>query len=320
MPLFKNEHQAYIRRIRVYVDSDQRLEGSKSEFDFVFPLTNLIENVVGVEMVGYNIKTDLQQTFIAQTSDQNGNNILDVSVNDILTLSHPLTYAVTIPPRNYTTVSDLASNLQTILRDAVTALGDPYWSLNLTSRKWVVLPTNQTGNITALYFVMGFGIHEIMNNAVFEYGTGENRLNSGGAQLGFFADEDTTVTVIQYGRTLIRPIPVQVPQLKPFRFLDVSIADAPELETVGRIMLVDDPIFDSKTRDIDSRPRILTQPIKRMETIHVVCTMGPTFHENQAETRPPLSRSRGGIDLIFDILVVAQEQDIPSWVRQEWTY
>ncbi len=320
MPLFKNEHQAYIRRIRVYVDSDQRLEGSKSEFDFVFPLTNLIENVVGIEMVGYNIKTDLQQTFIAQTSTQDGNNILDISVNDILTLSNPLTYTATIPPRNYVTVADLAANLQATLRATVVALGDPFWSSGIPEREWIVLPTNQTGTITALYIVMGYGAFEIMNNAVFEFGTGDNRLNSGGGQLGFFTDEDTSVTIITGGRTVIRPIPVQVPQLQPFRFLDVSITDAPELETVGRIMLVDDPIVDSKTRDIDSRPRILTQPIKRMETMHVVCTMGPTFHETQSKTRPPLSRSRGGIDLIFDILVIAQEQDIPSWVQQEWTY
>lgn len=317
MPLFKNERQAYIRRRRIYVDSDQRIPGSASEFDFTVPLDNLFENVVGIEMVGYNIKTDLQQTYIARDGFLNGNNLIDVYVNDHATLSNPLSYTVTIPPRNYTTVSALAVDLQVALNNAVAATGNAHW----IARPWSVFANINTVRFEVLEYVLGVDHPLEENTGVFKFGTGINRLDSGGGQIGYFTDEDTlgaltdAALVFKTGM----PIAVQTPELQPFRFMDVSITNAPELQPVGRIMLVDDPT-DSKTALINKRPRLLTQPIKRLESLHVVCTMGPSFHGGPFETRPPLSRSRGGIDLIFDVLVVTQEQDIPGWVQQELTY
>ncbi len=317
MPLFKNEHQAYVRRTRVYVDSDQRLTGSLSEFDFVVPLEQPLENVVGIEMVGYNIKTDLQQTFIAQIGNYNGNNILDVSVNDYPTMSNPLTYSVTIPPRNYTTVESLADDLETLLNAAVLATGNVYW----IARTWSLFVQTLEGSetITIIFEMTGAFIEDI---ATFTFRTGPNHQNSGGGQLGFLTDEDTLGVITDASMVYVAGLPIQVqtPQLQPFRYLNVNIANAPELQPANRIILSDGTFHSSKTTVIDSRPRLLTQPIKRLDTLHVVCTMGPVFHGDSLETRPPLSRSRGGIDLIFDVLVVAQEQGIPSWVKQELTY
>ena len=318
MPLFKNERQAYIRRRRIYIDSDQRLPGSLSEFDFTVPLDNLLENVISIEMVGYNIKTDLQQTYVARSGSLNGNNLIDVHVDDNATNSNPLTYTVTIPPRNYTTLSSLATDLTTAFGVAVAATGNAYW----IARPWLFgVFTLNTGYITIDCQFSGISAAIEENSGVFRFGTGGNKKDSGGGQLGFLTDEDTSGVLTDAALTFLMgtPLAIQPPELQPFRFMDVNITNAPELQPVGRIMLVDDPT-DSKTTNINKRPRLLTDPIKRLDSLHVVCTMGPVFHGGPFDTRPPLSRSRGGIDLIFDVLIIAQEQDIPSWVQQELVY
>ena len=196
MPLFKNDRRAYIRRRRIFVDSDLRLPRSNSEFDFIVPLDNLLENVVSIELVGYNIKMDIQQTFVSATAATirtpatSGNNIIDVFMDDFATSSHPLSFSVMIPPRNYTSVAALATDLTPLLQAAMIAeatISDAYWLPAI----WSATTSTIGEQIYIVYAVTGV----VDTVAVFKFGTGLNRDNSGGGQLGFYTNEDINVSI-----------------------------------------------------------------------------------------------------------------------------
>lgn len=321
MPLYTNVHKAYVRRKRIFIDSDERdFSRSRSEFDFVIPLDNLLENVVSVELVDFSIKRDLQQTFIEETEDGYGNNIIDVYMNDIATETNPLYFTVTIPPRNYTLLTELATDIQDLLNAAVVATGDAYW----IARPWLVTVNTSpisgidTGGPDDTLLIQVFDPTADIGRFLFQ--SGANHRNNASVPLGYFDGVDTNVTLLYRptgggATTLIgNPVQNQAAKLSPFRFMDVNIQQVPELQPLARISL-DEGYLLSKTEQVDARPRMMTNPIKRMDEMHVICTIGA-----DEQKRPPLSRSRGGIDLVFDVLVIAQEERVPSWMQQEFIY
>jgi hypothetical protein len=315
MPLFANSRPAYVRRRRVFVDSDLRdMTRSASEFDFVFPLRAALQNVVSIELVDYSVKRDLQQTFVAAGGGFPGNNVIDVYINDVATETHPLYYTVTIPPRDYTRTAELAAALQVLLNAGMAATGDAFWAteswtVGVRSTAQVGVGEDSQNNLTFDILLEGSHISQFL------FKTGPSARDNASVPLGFFEGSDSNLPfrTIGTGALFTSPFTNQVAKLAPFRFMDVRIAQAPELSPVGRVSLFENADTGSKTEIMDSRPRMLTQPLRRLDELRVVCTIG-------SERRPPLSRSRGGVDLVFDVLEVSQEQDVPGWMQQDFVY
>lgn len=313
MPLFENSRPCYINRKRIFVDTDQRDKTrSNSEFDFIFKTGALYENVVSIELVDYTIKTDLQTTFYEASGEYPGNNYIDIYLQDTDEY-----FTTVIPPCNCYSQEYMA----TVVQDALNSTaGMPF--------TWVVQAADVRSD-GAPRFDFSFDVGTPANTtAQFLFKTGANARNSAARALGFSPDKDTPLELTALGTTFFSmPFDPLPPVMVPFQYFDVHIMEAPELDPVARISLVADdkkvivnsPGFESDkfsytTCDThEARPRLLTQPIKRLDELHVVCTLGPG-------KIPPLSRSLGGIDLVFDILVVTQDLNVPEWAKHEFLY
>lgn len=323
MPLFQPEGNHYLKRTRVYVDTDDRDQArSKSQFDFVIELNALFENVVSLELVDYNIKRDLQQTFMSANGRFGGNTKIDVFMDDTATFSNPYSFTVTIPPRDYATVTELASDLQTLLNNTMDAGGNAFHNTG-SSVSWTVtaVPTviNPDGNdrIDSLRFDVEQGAGSNTIFAQFKFFTGDNSADSAGYTLGFPEGSDSNPYIVRDlggGAIITFAVPTVSEQVKLTnrRYVDIYSDQFPELKPISRISLEDD-IDTVQNFDANDKPRLLTNPVKRLQDLRIRMVLPP-------DDRPPLENSIGGFDLVFDILQVRGDINIPQWVKQGLTY
>lgn len=309
MPLQALDAQSYIRRTRLLVNSDQRATSSNSQFDFVFELPSPFEKVIGLEMVGYNMKRDVQQTFYPDQGFFKGNLFIDVYMDRANALDTPYYFTIELAPRDYTDLADLQADLQAALNDTMDAGGHPTFNTGFIS--WTVTSATTRG-VTMIYY-------ELNNSSYFGqflFGSGPNAHRSAAKVLGFVEGVDSNAYV-EYDAGLFGTGFYNTPQttsfvaLAPWRYIDVHIDEFPELKPVARI-----PFFDATTtlyeRSDASAPRLLEQPVKRLDSMRFRLTL--------PDGRPPLERSLGGYDLVFDVLTLSPETGIPAWVQQKLVY
>lgn len=308
MPLQALDSQSYLRRVRLLVDSDKRDASSLSQFDFVFELPNPFEKVIGLELVGYNMKRDLQQTLVADTPTYAGNLFIDVYMDNATFFNDPFYFTVELAPRNYTSITEFAADLETALNDAMDAGGHPTNNTAFGTSWQVTVADGEISNLLTYSVTAN-------SYAQFLFGTGPNAHRSAARLLGFAEGVDTNeykeYTVPLFGTGFISMPQQRAPvRFNRWRYIDVRIDEFPELDPVARIPLLS--TLDLEEGSDRARLRLLTQPLDELSSMRFKLTM--------PDGSAPLPRSLGGFDLIFDILLLAPETGIPSWVNQKLVY
>lgn len=325
MPLQALDSQSYIRRVRLMIDSDKRDKAeSKSPFDFVYNLNNLYEKVVGIELVGYNMKRDAQQMFTADSGTFAGNNYVDVFMDDVATQTNPYYFTVVIPERDYTSQTELAADLVTLFNTAMDAGGHAFHNTaNLVFWAHTVIFSIGLGSNAVIDHVIEEGAGANIDTVVGQYlfGTGANAHRSAARPLGFPDGRDTNA-LFTYSFSFLgfpatqtenTPFILAETRLDPYRFIEVRIEQFPELDPVARIpLLTDNDATPQSIDEANANVRLLTNPVNNIDTMHIKLTL--------PDNRPPAENSFGGFDLVFDLLLLSPETKIPGWVKQKFLY
>lgn len=303
--------EQYIRRVRIHVDPDERdRTRSKSQFSFLYPLNNLYEKVIGIELVDYNVRSGIQRTFVEREGQIPGNNKVDIHMEDVATGLQVLDFTLTIPSE---TLSDPLNNLSGYLNDQMDAQGHAFHNTGAGVLWTVTTETdpNPLGQDSTLQFQVEAGAVANTIEANFLFGTGANVGDSAAEVLGFPAGVDTAVFVDATGTIQYYPIPTHQPTAYPFRYLTVNVREFPELKPLATIFLTDNTSY-SLSREGMHRTRLLHDPVKRMEEMRIDLTL--------ADGRSPVTEFCSGVDLVFELLLVAPETTVPGWVEQQFRY
>lgn len=330
MPLLDLTPSTYIERSREYVDSDEREEDSASEFDIVHRLSKRYQYVQSIEVTDFNFPTNISPTFIARQGVIPGNNLLDVRMEsqvgpDVLEFT-----VILEAGRYFTTVSELGTYIIDQLNATMDAQGDPFFSTTAATPVIWVLGNTSVTNEDTLAFDVERGASVLGEvYSYFLFGTGQNKRDAPARVIGFDEGRDTVVLGVfppipglsPFGQLLPRygPTAPFIPQLLPFRYIDVFVQ---ELEPsigrripVARIFLYTDQnlsIRYTHSHMTTARPRLFTQPLKRVDTLAITLRL-------EGDREPPQGRTSGW-DLQFDILTLTPEQSIPVWTKQFLKY
>ncbi len=307
MPLEHGAHgskETYLKRVRVAVDSELRASGS--QFDFTFELPSTYEHVASIELVDYNVSHSHQRTF---RDTAPANNCVTVHLESTSGPPEELTFKVTFSSQTRDTApttAEFASQLTSEFNAAMNAQSHSYFNI-AGDVVWTIteqVTTNVMGVCNALDFLIYDNNNGIPVAATFLFGSVP--ADSAAMVLGF-TDADTSVFTIG-GTTYYYPVPSFIPTLVVDRYMDVFIGQFPELHPVARIFLTDDTNYTSSLlaiRDV----RLLTTPVPRLEKLSIRLRL--------ANNRIPLSYIAKGVDLVFELLLVSSETQLPSWVNQQ---
>lgn len=316
MALLQVNRDAYVRREFVYVDSTQRLNTSKDEFDVNIELTNgAVRDVQAVEVVDYNIPRSIAPTFVEETATSAGNNIIDVLMVRVST-SASLQFVVTIPPNStYTSATTLATDLTALINTAMDAQGDPFFNTaNLVQWTVTALLYEPTVSPTAGTFSAVI-TENTVEGTIYGYWlfrTGPNARNNPGRVLGFDPTQDTTInpfsTVLN---SVYAPRGIRFADLRPFHYVDVFVDQAEAglgaRLPVARIFLTDEDDAWRRTDTLPTGARLLAPPIRYAEQIRVYLLL-------QGGVKP-VTTAKHGWDLTLELSLVSQEGSVPSWME-----
>lgn len=300
--------EQYLRRVRIMVDPEERdFDRSEDQFDFVFPLNNTYEHVASIELVDYNVRQTLQTWF---TDVVPANNWVDIYVEDVATGLETLNFSVEFTPSvrdGVRTLVDLALQIQTELNQQMDAQGHAYFN-TANAVIWRV-DASELGNVNgvagALIYSIRIGPVPDTIIANFLFGTGANRHRSAARIMGF-TDEDTAVFTVGV-TTYYNPVPNFIPVMVDDRYLDVIVHQAEEYKPLARIYLTDDTNFERQKLAV-KRTRFLTNSIKRLQELSISLRL--------PGGRKPIYTVGKGVDLIFELLLVASENHVPEWLNQ----
>ena len=318
-------------RERHYVDNNERLQGSASSFDIITGLNKHYQNVESIEVTNYNIPDDMATSFYEATPNSPGNNLLDIRVQTPNN-SDSLEFTVTIPTdRRWTTPSNyipegqiVEAYFKTLLDDTMDAQGDAYFNTG-NNIEWVVSMVSFQE-----YYQIVFELKDTTNpgtpvaqHAFFLFGSGPNAGNSCERFMGFIEGEDTKVYTSSYQwappfsflGNITGPAGIHLMQFIPYRYVDVFIQEMePNLLTnvpSARVFVSEDITYSS-SRELPSRPRLMTTPLRTTDKLRVYLEL-----EDQ---RLPTELSTNGWDVSLDILSLSNETTIPDWVAQRLHY
>lgn len=308
-----NNAEVYIKRERVFVDPEGRdRTRSKSQSSFVFPLNNLYEEVQGIELVEFNVTGSILRTFYATEGSHMGNNKVDIYMEDTATGTNTLSFTLEMPSATYDTTAELAAALQTQLNAQMDAQGDAFHNTS-NDVEWTVTVSateNVLGATNVLIFTVEDNSVADSIEANFLFGTGANKREAAWKVLGFSEGVDTAVFSLG-GTNYYSPVPAFSPTLRPFRYVDVFVDQFPELRPVARLFITGEGSY-VRERVVQKGTRLLDTPVKNIQNMNIRLTL--------ANERPIPSVIQHGVDLVFDIFVVSQEQKVPGWLQQSFEF
>jgi hypothetical protein len=358
MPLQSVETQSYIRRTRIFVDSDDKnpdfLPHDKyNAYDMEIELDTEYERVVSIELVDYNVRRDITKTFhtSAANGGSPGNNWLDVHMtND--DNAEELDFSIDMGDRNYVLAQDVADDLEALLNTTMDAQGSAYYSTTAgTPVTWTVFPAgldpfgfvtiNSLDNSVTLVN-MDITVDRAGSNVYgqFLFKTGPHANEDMHQFLGY-SDADTIIPSETFTFLGTEQPSVQSPyfngNLQSFQYVDVFVDEVPELQPVARINIAKTQEEDNLVKR-DSAFGVDAFP----DFTQILGVGNTTEHDFQTQHRllvdpirkltklhirllmpdgsRPIEMHQGGIDLVFDIYTISPEMDIPPWVKQRETY
>jgi hypothetical protein len=297
MPLLSDARfgSSYVRVDKIFINSNDRSSGTVT--DYTIDLKTQLQNVIAIEVTGYNLPLSMAPTFTSRTSTVNpGNNKVDFCVtNGVITTNFVFTW----PAKQYTysnvTVPYLSyvDTLQQLLNIAVAA--DPVFGVSGANSAFFVVDIDPEERTVVRVFgsgVTGFG---------FLFASGINNADAAYLPMGFVKLDTAVAPVItSSGFT----------QLKPYRFVDVNIDAAEEMKPLKRIYMTDLLTFGTTRNDADlTRTRLLDQPVRTMRRLKISLTL-----ENNIK---PVDLGLAH-DLTLTVLSLNNEQTLPKWLKQSF--
>lgn len=315
MPLLDfSREKLYLRRDRLWVDSNEREPGSRSLHDVNLELPRQFENVQALNLVQHNIPTDMLPTFTEPAGGLRGNNKLDVRIEVAAAPSTFVEYTVSLnTEKTYLTMAALATDVEDALNDGLAAAGHGtinagngyVWSITTTSFVYFS-PTVQSESGLFKFTMISAA------NAYFLFGSGPSTGDGPELVLGFEEGVDTIIPTQGsrgiYSSFTNEPYPVsyKMVSLRPFRFVDVYVDEISANDPVARILAP--PGQFRYTKCLVPFSSLLTDPVRRLTQMRVRLLLDGKRVPNPAST--------DGWDLVFDVISLARLQEIPSWMRQ----
>lgn len=298
MPLQKEKsRQNYIKIHKLFISSADRTSASQSRYDYFIRLPTQIQYVVGLEITGYNLPSDLAPTFITSTSGALGTDKVDFELtNGVTTTVFTATWPqkqydyqnVTVPYLSYVDI------LQQIMQDAVDGdavfgIGGPNQATFLSE----AVPEEQT-KVT----VSGTGITGFR----FLFASGPNQQNSSYLAMGW-NKVDTASSLVQLSPS--RAV------MKPYRYVDFFLDCAPEFRPLKRVYLTDNVYYGTVRNDPNiTRTRLLSsQPIRVLENFRVQLFL-------EGGVVPPVTSSSLDHEITITVFALANEVEVPQWLNQ----
>lgn len=324
MTLPEFSQPVYIARHRCFIDSSQRDAGTLYEGQYA--LSRLLQNVVSIQMVSYNLPRDMMPTFVAsgRASDGSqvlGNNMLDVRVTDI-PVTETVTFSLELPVGRFENAASLRSNIIKWLNKALNAAGNA--TLNTTNGYSFFYDSTTdplSNNTGQAFFFPSFGFYfdAYSGSAAFLFGSGPNAAQSAWKVLGFPQNTDVggpdAVTGNAYA---FDPVPARPMLLSPFQYVDVYVDVASEKGIVYRIFVQSEtassaaPAYTVKEERLDTTSLLDDNPPRQTTDIRVTLKL-----EGNAQVPVALQKD---YDLVFDILFISTEIGLPKWMRQRLVY
>lgn len=308
--LSSNSLNSYIKPVKVYVDSGNAIAStsaiSNGAFDYEVILDSEYDKVVAVKLVGWNLPNNLAPSFIAPVGlTQAGNNKVDFSLEDIAAIIPTTVFSFDWPETSYTysnIVNPSASYIDAIaqlLNDAISS--DPDWGGGVA----VFSSVSDTLERTRLQITGTNGTNTQLNLL---WLTGTNAKNSAYDQMGFLNTANVSSAIVSGVQEITSPQPTD---LNPFRYVDISVKQFPELRPMERVYFTN-VLYGGTTRNnFSSAVQFLTsdrpRKVNRL-TVSLRLKNGVV----------PLALNRDH-DLTFLLYVLSPEiGKIPDWAEQKF--
>ena len=300
MPLARFDNKHYIQGARVFVDSDNRdtaIDPANTQYDVLVNLNNGFDNVVGVDLSSWNIPYDTVPVFYETTTSQHKqNNLLDVYLEDI-PFTHSVSFTVTLVGSGYSSTDALGKSVCSQINAALIILnggGGTFTNINSfvytvgsDGRLFISAPAAKPSGVTRCQFL---------------FGSGPSAGSTPYYVLGFASATDTIMSV---SPLVSSPLP-SVPPRRVYRSVDLSIQQMKEIPILRRICMSgsDYNTFSYVTRNY----MLLTEPLRHVDRFRVILKL--------ADGRTAKPNAATGFDAVLDLMLVVEDQVIPSWVKQ----
>lgn len=338
MPLQDLKSPCYIRRTKVCTSFVQRLKDDEIMYpksfavNHVHELSSLIQNVVGIELVNYSMKTSVMPTFVGRYKSSYSNlfyydgNRLD-GIRNTVPASKLLDIEFADPTGTDTVLVtfDFETDngfLGIPLSLCGTRYRDTAYLANFIFALYVniiaVLPAVGSfdpadydigGNTSGARFEL-YMKHKtlpgVYGQARFLFATGPGNQESVYRQLGF--DREDTVPDPVHNGIVGKYLPTTE---GVFRYADVRVREFPEFSPLARIF-GNSALFSAPKNPLPRAVRLLTRPLQRLTTLNIDITL--------ADGMPiPFITSREH-QLEFEILSLEPCEKVPSWTKQLLCY
>lgn len=326
----------YIKRTQIFVNSNNRNPlKSKSGYEFVFDLPEELQNVVGIELLQYNVSHYASGTFVGRLNygaASSGN--FDKLANDTNNTTTTLHFESVNPgdfdfnALMYFDPAYAISILGLVTFPCAGLYGFVYLNEFLTQATWtgIAFTTNGSnidGNFNPSILndysfnspiatssdnreYMHFFIQETSSQ---KYGTTQllykSRFTESSSAFifGFHPYEDTVPDPEKNGA--LAPYMVTY---RPYPYLDIFIQEVSELVPVARIPIVNDDDCFVATEDPPNKMRILLTPVPSLKQLTIRCVL--------RNNTKPSALADTGLDLVFEVFSLAQYEPIPTWIDQ----
>lgn len=333
----------YIKKTRVFVNSANRtLSSSRSGFDFAVQLGTPLTQIIGAELVQYNIPracfplwlgtydwNEMKAIGVVTKRNTTSNMLSDVSITDE-TGANTYNFVLSMDPahsRNALTPYDPFPYSGYAFSPNTFLFTDPngFWNqetnykFNLSTDPVVnnvnytlayTVDVNNRVSLTATNnFAPTFARVRFLN------GSGSNSENQMSNWLGFVSDKDTE-PIADNNYSACGPFAAHA---HPFRYIDVSIAELPEFMPFARIYGLDEGSTGSGITfdfmpgfvtpdNIQTNMRLMKQPVREMHQLSIKVTapggkLLPWFADH-------------GIMFTIDIYSLVAVPKIPKWLIQ----
>lgn len=338
MPLKEVSTPHYIKRTRIAVDSRERdLARSKSRSDYVFNVPEQIQNVIGIELVGWCFDTLYAPTYIGRyntfapqrfpgdeiASPIAGLHTADIMLQDPNNLNRTMVF--TIDAENFLGIPGGSASFCWFLFESSTitvqvmALATTFTFLGLND------PNFNTGNTQLQFQTDDLSVFNMYwyDSATFEpfysfflFKSGPTASDQASRALGFEPFVDTSIPPLFD----VTPNPPSNQQYvlfgdykanaQPCRYLNVHVKEVTEdFDPLARVYIdrISDPEYKRPCNE-GSNMRLLSNPVRRLDRLSIRL-MVEDYRVGQLQTPDH--------QLTFDVLSLAQESSIPTWVKQK---
>lgn len=327
MPLQVVPTAQYLHRKRIFIDPYiDNLNVASSMYNITIDVPSHPQKIQSIEITDFMIPHNFTPAVFENQPDQIDNNWVDVRIADYPAAANtlefsfrlpstrfydsgtPTTFASTIPIPSMANIPYFINSFAQALNDAMEAEGDATFN---AANNWAFYVYEGKPFTSGVYG--GLHIEFRQNNVAgtgsieFLFSSGANATNSAWKVLGFDQGIDTPTTTVIDGTTYVAAVQDSYLQLNPYRYIDVTFDEVPELRPHSRLWTTHSIDYKFNPWVIE-KVRLLTQPLKRLETL--------TTRIRMADGLTPNTMSYYNWLLTLDMLVVSPETNLPDWINQ----